>query len=69
MNRNPPKNQKWIDDLARCIREQSECRSYLDGPGLDKDGAWRGLCDWLMEETLIRLEMMEDTTIGTVRSP
>ena len=56
LNKNPPKNQKWTDDLAQCVREQSECKSYLDGPGLDKDGAWRGLCDWLMEECLIRLE-------------
>jgi hypothetical protein len=43
-------------DLARCLAEQAECRAYLDSDGPDKAGAWRGLCDWLMEETLIRLE-------------
>jgi hypothetical protein len=63
-SRNPLKNQKWIDDLGRCIREQSECREYMDGTGLDQDGAWRGLCDWLMEECLIRLEMMEVEPVG-----
>ena len=43
LNKNPPKNQKWTDDLAQCVREQSECKSYLDGPGLDKDGVARSV--------------------------
>ena len=49
--------------LARCLREQAEARAYLDGEGPDKDGAWRGLCDWLMEEALIRLELVLPETI------
>lgn len=31
--------------LARCLREQAECKAYLDGPGEDKSGAWMALCD------------------------
>jgi hypothetical protein len=43
-------------EIERCISEQSSARAYLDSDGPDKAGAWQGLCDWLMEETLIRLE-------------
>jgi len=46
------------DELARCVREQEAAKVYLDGDGPDKDGAWKGLTDWLMEEALIRLEAL-----------
>jgi hypothetical protein len=55
-----------IDAVAQCIQEQSECKAYLDGPGLDQDGAWLGMCDWIMEECLIRLNLMEDDTVGAI---
>jgi hypothetical protein len=42
-------------EIIRCIDEQAECKAYLDAHGFH-EGAWRGLCDWLMEETLVRLE-------------
>ena len=44
-------------NLARCLREQAECRAYLSGEGPDKAGAQKGLDDWIAEEILIRLEM------------
>ena len=46
-------------DLVHCLEEQRRCRAYLDGPGLDKAGAWQGVCDWMMEECIIRLEMAQ----------
>ena len=48
-----------MDELNRCIQEQRACRAYLDGPGKDRDGAWAGMRDWLMEECVIRLELAE----------
>jgi hypothetical protein len=63
---NPLKNQRWTDAVDWCIREQAECKAYLDGPGLDQDGAWRGMCDWVMEECLIRLNLMEGNTVDSV---
>ena len=44
-------------EIERCLAEQSSARAYLDSDGPDKSGAWAGLCDWLMEECLIRAEM------------
>jgi hypothetical protein len=44
------------DPLARCLAEQADSRAYLDSDGPDRDGAWRGMEDWVMEECLIRLE-------------
>ena len=59
-------SDKDTADLARCIREQAHAAAYLRGeipPDVaavygdkDRDGAWRGLLDWLMEESIIRLE-------------
>ena len=51
--------------IARCIREQRRCLRYLKAHGFTKppgyqsvDGgtaaAWMGLCDWMMEEVLLR---------------
>ena len=42
--------------LEQAIAEQRACRAYLDGPGEDRDGAWAGMKDWLLEECVIRLE-------------
>ena len=41
-------------EIDRYIAEQRKCAEYR---GPDMAGAWHGLCDWLMEEVLIRLEM------------
>ena len=43
-----------MSDLARCIREQRECRDYVASGGPDSAGAAAGLGDWLMEEAIIR---------------
>lgn len=48
-------------ELARCIAEQREAKGYLDQHGFDA-GAWLGLCDWLMEECLVRQEMAAQQT-------
>lgn len=42
--------------LARCIREQRACRRWIEAGKPDAAGAWDGLCDWVMEETIIRSE-------------
>jgi hypothetical protein len=50
--------------LGRCLREQRDARRRLDSlisQGLpqghpDYEGTWMGLCDWLMEEAIIRME-------------
>ena len=47
--------------LEQAIAEQQACRAYLDGPGKDRDGAWAGLKDWLMEECVIRMSMGENS--------
>lgn len=55
-------------EIARCIREQRRCAQYLRdhrfaGPpgesAIDGGtaGAWAGLCDWSMEEAILRLEI------------
>ena len=51
-----PAPLQTADPLTRILREQAACRAYLDGDGEDKAGAWAGLCDWVMEETILRLE-------------
>lgn len=43
--------------LARCLHEQRRCRRYLRSGGPDAAGAWMGLCDWAMEETILRRQM------------
>jgi hypothetical protein len=48
--------ESGVSAIEYCIAEQQACREYLDGDGPDKDGAMRGLLDWLMEECLIWLE-------------
>lgn len=40
--------------IKYAISQQAECKAYLDGDGPDKAGAWEGLCDWVMEECLLR---------------
>ena len=45
-----------MDDIERCLDEQRACLEYLQGDGPDKRGAYAGLCDWIAEECLIRLE-------------
>ena len=45
--------------LAYTMSQQRECAAYLASDGPDKEGAWSGLCDWLMEECLIEAEMRE----------
>jgi hypothetical protein len=45
-----------MTDLARCLAEEAECAAYLRGDGPDKAGAWMGLCDWMAEEAMIRME-------------
>lgn len=52
----PQDAEAALTQLERCIDEQRKCKEYLDGDGPDKAGAWRGLCDWLMEEAVIRTE-------------
>ena len=42
--------------LARCLIEQRRCRRYLRAGGPDAAGAWQGLTDWAMEETILRQE-------------
>ena len=49
-------SQQTSEQLDRCLAEQAESRTYLDGDGPDKDGAMRGALDWMVEECLIRLE-------------
>jgi hypothetical protein len=43
-------------EIDICRRNQAECKAYLDSDGQDMDGAWAGLCDWLMEECLILMD-------------
>lgn len=45
-----------MPSLEFVLQQQAECAEYLAGDGDDKEGAWRGLCDWLMEECLMRKE-------------
>lgn len=47
-------SQNLQRDLETCIRNQAECAAYR---GPDMAGAWAGLCDWVMEECLIRQQM------------
>ena len=47
------------DPLCRILDEQRECADYLLSDAPDKAGAWLGLCDWLMEEAIVRLETKE----------
>lgn len=42
--------------LDRALKEQAVCREYLDSDGPERELAWMGLCDWLLEECLIRRE-------------
>lgn len=40
-----------------CVREQSRCAALFRNDSLAEDarkGAWMGVCDWLMEEALLR---------------
>lgn len=52
-------------EVERCIEEQRRCRAYLDEHGFTAPpgekaidggtaGAWAGLCDWTMEEAILR---------------
>lgn len=56
MHRADYSTQPQMTDLARILAEQRACADYLGGDGTDKEGAWLGLCDWLMEEAILRLE-------------
>ncbi len=42
--------------LETCLRNQAECAAYR---GPDMEGAWAGLCDWVMEECLITMAEAE----------
>lgn len=51
------------DELARIRREQRSCSDYLrEEGGKETRGAWAGLCDWLMEETLVLSEAGDKAT-------
>ena len=41
--------------IARCIREQRRCAKYIRDNGFDA-GAWQGICDWTMEEAILRCQ-------------
>ena len=48
-------------ELEWCLNQQRKCRTYLDGDGPDKTGAWMGLCDAMMEEAISRLNFAKET--------
>ena len=43
-------------EIARCIAEQRAAADYIAAGGTDTAGAWMAVCDWTMEEAVIRSE-------------
>ena len=44
------------ENLSRIRSEMQVCLDYLNGDGPDKNGAWKGYTDWLMEEAILEQE-------------
>ena len=48
-----------MSEIDRCIEEQRKAAAAFRDESLPADeraGAWMGLCDWVLEETILRLE-------------
>jgi hypothetical protein len=46
-----------MDDLQRCYAEQAECAASILGGSIEREGAERGMGDWVAEEILIRRDL------------